>query len=117
MHNFKSIALGLLGAAAVAAASDVHDLKTDTFNDFIKNNDLVLAEFFAPWCGHCKSLAPEYEEAATTLKEKNIALAKVDCTEEADLCQQYGVEGYPTIKVFRGPDNVQPYSGQRKAPA
>lgn len=117
MHNLKHIALGLLGAAALASASDVHDLKKDTFNDFVKEHDLVLAEFFAPWCGHCKSLAPEYEEAATTLKEKDIALAKVDCTEEADLCKEYGVEGYPTIKVFRGPDNVQPYSGQRKAPA
>jgi protein disulfide-isomerase A1 len=67
--------------------------------------------------GHCKALAPEYEEAATTLKEKNIKLAKVDCTEEADLCQQFGVEGYPTLKVFRGPDNISPYSGARKAPA
>ena len=70
---------------------------------------------FAPWCGHCKALAPEYETAATTLKEKDIALVKVDCTEEQDLCQEYGVEGYPTLKVFRGLENVSPYSGQRKA--
>ena len=117
MGNFRSIAFGLMGAAALASASDVHDLKTDTFEPFIKEHDLVLAEFFAPWCGHCKALAPEYEEAATKLKEKDIALVKVDCTEEAELCQGYGVEGYPTIKVFRGPDNVSPYSGQRKAPA
>ena len=117
MRNFKSVALGLIGAAAVASASDVHDLKKDTFTDFVKSHDLVLAEFFAPWCGHCKALAPEYEEAATTLKEKDIPLVKVDCTEEADLCKEYGVEGYPTVKVFRGPDNVSPYSGQRKAPA
>ncbi|KAG9712618.1 hypothetical protein KCU86_g24981, partial [Aureobasidium melanogenum] len=115
MRNFA--ALGLLGAAALAAASDVVDLKQDTFKSFVEENDLVLAEFFAPWCGHCKALAPEYEEAATTLKEKNIALAKIDCTEEADLCRDHGVEGYPTLKVFRGLDNVSPYSGQRKAPA
>ncbi|KAG9537572.1 hypothetical protein KCU79_g20611, partial [Aureobasidium melanogenum] len=100
MRNFA--ALGLLGAAALAAASDVVDLKQDTFKGFVEENDLVLAEFFAPWCGHCKALAPEYEEAATTLKEKNIALAKIDCTEEADLCRDHGVEGYPTLKVFRG---------------
>jgi len=51
------------------------------------------------------------------LKEKNIKLAKIDCTEEADLCQSFGVEGYPTLKVFRGEENVSPYSGARKAPA
>jgi len=115
----KTLAAGLLAAfAAVARAdSDVTQLTQDTFDDFIKGNDLVLAEFFAPWCGHCKALAPEYEEAATSLKEKDIKLAKVDCTEEADLCKTYGVEGYPTLKVFRGLDTISPYSGQRKAAA
>ncbi|RDW85038.1 protein disulfide-isomerase [Coleophoma cylindrospora] len=117
MRSFTSIALGLGCLAALASASDVHDLNKDTFKDFVKDNDLVLAEFFAPWCGHCKALAPEYEEAATTLKEKNIKLAKVDCTEQAELCQSFGVEGYPTLKIFRGADNVTPYSGARKAPA
>jgi len=72
---------------------------------------------FAPWCGHCKALAPEYEEAATQLKEKEIPLAKIDCTEEAELCQEYGVEGYPTLKVFRGLDNIVAYGGARKAAA
>ncbi|KAI1118849.1 protein disulfide-isomerase [Nemania sp. NC0429] len=121
MRSARNIALGLLAAAAVAsaadAASDVVQLKKDDFDAFIKDNSLVLAEFFAPWCGHCKALAPEYEEAATTLKEKDIKLVKVDCTEEQDLCQTYGVEGYPTLKIFRGPDKVTPYSGQRKAAA
>lgn len=51
------------------------------------------------------------------MKEKDIKLAKIDCTEEAELCQSFGVEGYPTLKVFRGLDNITPYSGQRKAQA
>ncbi|KAI5361203.1 Putative protein disulfide isomerase, Thioredoxin domain, Thioredoxin-like superfamily [Septoria linicola] len=108
---------GLLGLAALAAASDVHDLTKDTFDEFVKANDLVLAEFFAPWCGHCKALAPEYEEAATSLVEKSIKLAKIDCTEQQELCKQHGVEGYPTLKVFRGTENATPYGGPRKAQA
>ncbi|KAK3703545.1 protein disulfide-isomerase precursor [Vermiconidia calcicola] len=108
---------GLLGLAALAAASDVHDLTKETFDKFVGEHNLVLAEFFAPWCGHCKALAPEYEEAATTLKDKEIALAKVDCTENQDLCQEFGVEGYPTLKVFRGKDNIASYAGPRKAQA
>ncbi|KAF3892516.1 Protein disulfide-isomerase domain-containing protein, variant 2 [Trichophyton interdigitale] len=112
-----SLAPAVLAADASTDSSDVHVLKTDTFKDFIKEHDLVLAEFYAPWCGHCKALAPEYEKAATELKSKNIQLAKVDCTEEADLCQEYGVEGYPTLKVFRGLDSYKPYNGARKSPA
>ena len=48
-------------------------------------------------CGHCKALAPHYEEAATALKDKNIKLAKVDCVEEADLCQSNSIQGYPFV--------------------
>jgi len=119
MKQFTGAALGLVAALATlaSAASDVHDLKKDTFASFVQEHDLVLAEFFAPWCGHCKALAPEYEEAATALKAKKIALAKVDCTEEPELCADYGVEGYPTLKVFRGTANHSPYGGARKAPA
>ena len=46
-------------------------------------------------CGHCKALAPHYDEAATALKEKDIKIAKVDCVDQPELCQLHGVQGYP----------------------
>lgn len=120
MKQFKELSfavLSLLAAVSYAedVASDVKVLQKDTFDSFVSEHPLVLAEFYAPWCGHCKALAPEYEDAATKLKEKDIHLAKIDCTEETELCERYGVQGYPTIKVFRGLENNSPYSGQRKS--
>ncbi len=60
------------------------------------------------------SLAPHYEEAATTLKGENIKLAKVDCTKEETVCKQYDVQGYPTLKVFRKGEPTN-YNGPREA--
>ncbi|KAK9478506.1 thioredoxin-like protein [Lipomyces japonicus] len=108
----------LLASTSIVLASDVFSLTADSFDQFIAENSLTLAEFFAPWCGHCKALAPEYEQAATILKDQHpgIKLAKIDCTQESELCNQHGVEGFPTLKVFRGnSDSVSPYAGQRKA--
>lgn len=84
-----------LVAANDDAPSDVTSLTAETFDAFAEAEGLHLIEFFAPWCGHCKALAPHYEEAATALKEKNIRLAKVDCVDNADLCQSHGIQGYP----------------------
>ncbi|KAG2215096.1 hypothetical protein INT46_002928 [Mucor plumbeus] len=93
--------------------SDVLSLTDKTFDQEVLDQDLMLVEFFAPWCGHCKALAPEYEIAATQLKDK-VKIAKVDCTENQDLCQKYDVRGYPTLKVFRKGDTSD-YKGARKA--
>lgn len=107
----------LLATLALAEGpSDVIDLTPANFNAVVSAEKLLLVEFFAPWypffhsfysselkshlsqrCGHCKALAPHYEESATALKDKGIKLAKVNCVDEPDLCQSHGVQGYPQV--------------------
>ncbi|KAF9920074.1 protein disulfide-isomerase precursor [Linnemannia zychae] len=117
-----SSAVALVGLAAtslmagVRAESDVIDLTAKNFVASVSDEKLMLVEFFAPWCGHCKALAPEYEIAATKLKEIGIPIAKVDCTVETDLCQEQGIQGYPTLKVFKE-GTPSDYQGARKADA
>lgn len=80
--------------------------------------DIALAEFYAPWCGHCKKLVPEYERAATTLQANDppVPLVKVDCTEAGkDICSANGVSGYPTLKIFKNGEFSADYNGPRDA--
>ncbi|KAJ6817041.1 protein disulfide isomerase-like 1-4 [Iris pallida] len=78
---------------------DVVVLTGGNFSHFVSGNKHVMVEFYAPWCGHCQALAPEYAAAATELKE-DVALAKVDATDENDLAEKYDVQGFPTIIFF-----------------
>jgi protein disulfide-isomerase A6 len=83
----------------------------------LKVNSLSLLSFFAPWCGHCQKLAPEWEKAATNLKDI-VPVGKVDCTVHQGLCGQYGVQGYPTIKIFsQKGKKVEDYQQARQAGA
>ncbi|XP_059720008.1 protein disulfide-isomerase [Haemorhous mexicanus] len=108
---------------ARAAAQEEEDgvlvLRANSFEQALADHRYLLVEFYAPWCGHCKALAPEYAKAAAKLKAEGseIRLAKVDATEESELAQQFGVRGYPTIKFFKNGDKAAPkeYTAGREA--
>jgi len=102
----------------VIHGSDVIDLTPNSFKSQVLDSEIpFLVEFFAPWCGHCQRLAPEWEKAATNLKGI-VPLGKVDCTVHQSLCSQYQVQGYPTIKVFsQKGKKVEDYQQARQATA
>jgi protein disulfide-isomerase A1 len=109
-----------ISAEESEAKEFVLTLDNTNFHDTVTKHDFIVVEFYAPWCGHCKKLAPEYEKAASILSshETPIVLAKVDANEEKnrDLASEYDVKGFPTIKILRnGGKNIQEYKGPREA--
>ena len=117
--------LGIWGFLALATLevralynknSGVVDLNSNNFDNRVKDSDGVwVVEFYAPWCGHCKQLAPEYQKAAKALKGI-IGVGGINCDEEKQLCGQFGIKGFPTIKIF-GSNKNKPddYQGSRDA--
>ena len=96
---------------------DVIVLTDDNFDDLIFNDESMwLVAFYAPWCGHCQKLLPEWISAATQLRG-TVKLAKIDATENQKMAQRYQIQGYPTIKIFapgKGKEKtVEEYQGPR----
>jgi len=93
----------VLSPCLVASKKAVLKLTKDNFDQTLKENEHVLVKFYAPWCGHCKSMAPKYEEAAAQLAEQGskVVLAELDATKEEELAGRFKIEGFPTLKLFR----------------
>nr|XP_029486815.1 protein disulfide-isomerase A6-like [Oncorhynchus nerka] len=96
---------------------NVVELTDDNFDRLVLDSGEVwLVEFFAPWCGHCKSLEPEWAAAASAVKEQTkdkVHLGAVDATVHQGLASRYGVRGFPTIKIFKKGEEPEDYQGGR----
>jgi protein disulfide-isomerase A1 len=93
----------------------VHLKNQDEFIKNINQHDLVLVDFFAPSCHHCKALEPEYEQAASLLASEPLMLAKLDCTENESICSRYRVKAYPTLQLFRKGKASEVYRDEKTA--
>uniref|UniRef100_A0A7C9CT31 protein disulfide-isomerase n=1 Tax=Opuntia streptacantha TaxID=393608 RepID=A0A7C9CT31_OPUST len=114
-------AVGILTLLFISSvfADDVVVLTEDNFEKELGQDRGALVEFYAPWCGHCKKLAPEYEKLGASFKKaKSVLIGKVDCDDQKSLCSKYDVTGYPTIKWFpKGSLEPKNYEGARTVEA
>jgi len=93
---------------------DVVHLTDEHFTDFRAEHPLMITMFYAPWCGHCKALKPDWVKASAAAAKEGVTLAAVDCTVEKEVCGKYKVEGYPSVKVFSSSDGEPTeYNGSR----
>ncbi len=117
MHTFQYLLPALSLVPFILASSAVLDLLPSNFDDIVlKSGKPALVEFFAPWCGHCKTLAPVYEELAQNFGHATdkISIAKVDADEHKSLGKRFGVQGFPTLKWFDGKsDQPEEYNSGR----
>lgn len=74
-------------------------LTLDTFEDTVRENETVIVDFWAEWCGPCRSFAPTFEAASE--RHPDIVFAKVNTEEEPELADAFGIRSIPTLMVFR----------------
>lgn len=102
-HSTSASGAGLDGnhlwSVAVVLAMSTVDITTDQFNTTVADNDIVLVDFWASWCGPCRAFAPTYERAS--LKHEDIVFAKVDTEAEQALAAAAEIRSIPTLMAFK----------------
>jgi len=109
----KLPALAVAFALAASVNAEVPSLTPDNYDE-LTDGKTVFIKFFAPWCGHCKKMAPDWEKLSADFADDKFGyVAEVDCTTEGKpLCDANGVRGFPTLK-YGDPTNLEDYQGGR----
>ena len=106
----------ILTILKISYCSDVVVLTPENFDQIVDGSSPVLIDFYAPWCGFCKKLDPEWDDLAKRVKEggDKVIIAKIDASEHSSFASRYPVSGFPTLIYFpNGPKSNQPYEGDR----
>jgi thioredoxin 1 len=86
------------------------ELNKANFDDTIKNNNVVMVDFWAPWCGPCRMIAPVVEELAADYEGKAV-IAKVNTDESPEVAGQFGIRSIPTVLFFKNGELVDQMIG------
>ena len=77
------------------------DVTPEVLVKILADNDTVVVNFFAPWCGHCQSFAPSYKEASSMNTNKRIFFTSINADKYSNELEEYNINGFPTVKVFK----------------
>eukprot|EP00029_Vermamoeba_vermiformis_P013263 TRINITY_DN817_c0_g1_i1.p1 TRINITY_DN817_c0_g1~~TRINITY_DN817_c0_g1_i1.p1 ORF type:complete len:311 (+),score=92.97 TRINITY_DN817_c0_g1_i1:275-1207(+) len=112
--QYSKLYLVLSCIVVLVALASCDQVETPKFEFEKSGEEKIFVEFFAPWCGHCKKLAPIWEELTKTLEEEKVGVkaVQVNCDANKPLCKSYGVSGYPTLKLFQNGKEAR-YTGAR----
>jgi thioredoxin 1 len=77
------------------------EITKENFEDIVKNNKIVVVDFWAPWCGPCRMIAQTIEELSEEYKDKGVVVGKINTDEQQELAMQFGIRSIPTVLFIK----------------